>query len=970
MAVGVARVTAWMVVAALAAAAPAAAQVFTGRIDLTAVDSTGAVLPGATVEVRGPQDAVQVTDARGEARFLALPPGTYTVAARLQGFSDYENKNVVVVAGGTAPLRATLAVGGVTQQVEVTAEGSPVIDPKKVVTSTNVTYDELQKVPSSRDPWVVLQTVPGVIVDRVNVGGAESGQQSNYQAKGASGGENTWNIDGVPITDMAALGSSPTYYDFDMFQEMQVTTGGADMTNPTPGVALNFVLKGGSNTPHGSTRIYYENESMQNNNLPDDLRSSLGGTTGKGNRIDEYTDYGFELGGPIFRDKLWAWGAYGKTDVTLLTLANTPDQTILENVSFKSTGQVTEAIRGSFTYFRGDKQKFGRGAGPTRAPEATFNQKGPTPVYKGEGNFVLGNNLFLTGRYAFVGGGFSLSPQGGLSVNQFTDDSNVVRGSAPEYSTTRPQHHAAGEGNVFLGRHEVKFGFGWRRADTDSGSIVPGNGIITTHTGYPNMQAEVTAWDHYTSTRGQYTHAYVGDTLTWDRLTVNAGVRWDRQAGSVKELSQRGNTALPTLLPDLTGQAADDVVVWNSVTPRIGASYALDEARKTLVRASYGMFASQLNATAGGFLSTVNYRSVYFYDVVDLNGNRSVDAAEIAGRTCSEALAAAGACNFLNVDITNPRNVSDPIHSVGDYSTPLTHELQFGVDREVMPNFGISGTFTWRHFTNFVWRNNGLTGADYRQIDTFTGTLPAVGSFSIPIYGVAPGRMPADRAATIYRERDGYTQRFLGFEIAATKRLSNRWMARFGFSTNNHTEYFDSPAAHGDPTPLIVSNAGLSSVNLGTGPNMDGGKVMRLSSGSGKSGIYQVLPSYQFVATGLYQAPWGINLAANMVNRQGFSTPYFRSQVSTADPNSRLKSVLLVDDVGENRLPSVTSLDARIGKEFAFNRVRFNVDIDVFNVLNENVVLGRQYDLRVTTADQVLEIMNPRVLRLGLRFNF
>ena len=152
---------------------------------------------------------------------------------------------------------------------------------------------------------------------------------------------------------------------------------------------------------------------------------------------------------------------------------------------------------------------------------------------------------------------------------------------------------------------------------------------------------------------------------------------------------------------------------------------------------------------------------------------------------------------------------------------------------------------------------------------------------------------------------------------------------------------------------------------------------MRLSTGSGKSGIYQVLPKYQFILTGLYQAPYGINLAMNMVTRQGFSTPYFWNQIdsrgagfSQPDANSPLKTVLLVDDVGDNRLPTVTSLDARIGKEFAFNRARINVDLDIFNVLNSSTILGRQYNLRVTSADDVLEIMNPRVLRLGLRFNF
>jgi hypothetical protein len=200
-----------------ALATPAAAQVYTGRIDITVTDSTGAILPGVAVEVSGPQNQTAVSDARGEVHFLNLPPGTYAVNAKLQGFGDYINKNVPVVAGGAVPLKISMSVGGVTQEVDVTAE-SPVIDPKRTATTTNVTHEELQQIPSSRDPWVVLQTVPGVVVDRVNVGGAESGQQSNYQAKGAASGDNTWNIDGIAITDMSALGSTPTYYDFDMFQ--------------------------------------------------------------------------------------------------------------------------------------------------------------------------------------------------------------------------------------------------------------------------------------------------------------------------------------------------------------------------------------------------------------------------------------------------------------------------------------------------------------------------------------------------------------------------------------------------------------------------------------------------------------------------------------------------------------------------------------------------------------------------------
>jgi len=737
-----------------------------------------------------------------------------------------------------------------------------------------------------------------------------------------------------------------------MFQEMQVTTGGVDLANATPGVALNFVLKAGSNTPHGSTRIYYEDEGMQSNNLPDDLKATLGGVTGKGNRINKYVDYGFELGGPVLRDRLWAWGSLGKTDVTLLTIQNQPDRTILENASFKATGQATDNIRAGYTFFRGDKKKFGRGAGTTRSQETTWNQTGPSPVHKVEGNFVLGNNTFITGRYGYVGGGFQLAPQAGLDAQWFEDDAGVNRGSFYQYETVRPQWTTAVEGNHFRGRHEIKFGFGWRRADVDSTTTVPGNGIITYHDGYPSMYAGVTAWGHTTAVKGVYTHGYVGDTMTWDRLTLNAGLRWDRQASSVNPLTVSGNPLLANLLPDLSGTAADDVIVWNSVTPRIGLSYALDDARKTLLRGSYGMFASQLNATTGGFMSVANARGVYFYDIIDTNGNRVADPSEIAG------LAPGFSYGF---DINNPSNVAAPIHTVGDYSTPITHELQFGLDRELMANFGISGTFTWRQFTNFNWRNRGLVGTDYQQIDTFTGSHPAIGTFSVPIYGVIPGRIPANISATIYRDQEGYSQRYLGFEVAATKRLSNRWMARFGFSTNDHREYFDSPAALTDPTPGVTS------------PNKDGGLVVRSSGGSGKSQIYMVLPQYQFIATGLYQAPWGINVAANMVNRQGFARNYFQTSVPTPGDGivSRKTLSLVADDVGGLRLPAVTSLDFRIGKEFAFmNRARIALDVDIFNLLNASTVLGRQFDLNSTVADTVREIMNPRVLRLGVRFNF
>src|SRR5262249_7057890 len=424
--------------AALAVAAPSYAQVSTGRIDTAIVDSTGAVLPGVMVDISGPQSHSAVTDNLGEVHFLNLAPGAYTVSAKLPGFGDYLNKNVVVATGASVPLKISMSVAGVSTQVQVTSE-SPVVDVKKVTQTTNVTVEELQSIPSARDPWVVLQTVPGIIVDRVNVGGAESGQQSAYMAKGAGTADNTWNMDGVAITDMAATGATPTYYDFDMFQEMQVTTGGADLTSATPGVQLNMVLKSGSNTPHGSTRYYFENESLQSNNMPADLAAALGSPTGKGNRTHQYYDYGFELGGPLVKNRLWAWGAASETHVDLLASKGGRDKTDLQYTSLKATGEISKGFRANYTFFRGNKQKFGRGASATRPPETTYDQKGPTPLNKGEVDFVVGDNMFVSVKAGRTAGGFSLTAEGGADKSVYLDDEGEWHNRLAKYTSNPPQ---------------------------------------------------------------------------------------------------------------------------------------------------------------------------------------------------------------------------------------------------------------------------------------------------------------------------------------------------------------------------------------------------------------------------------------------------------------------------------------------------------------------------------------------------
>jgi len=938
--------------------ATASAQVFTGRVDITVEDSSGGRVPGVTVGLTGPVDQTQVTDVQGQAHFLNLPVGTYAVNAALAGFNSYANNTVVVLSGAATPITARLGVAGTAETVVVTA-ATPVVDMRRNTTTTNVTMEELQDIPSARDPWVVMQTVPTVYVDRVNVGGAESGQQSNYNAKGAQATDNTWSIDGVPVTDMGATGASAFYYDFDSFQEMAITTGGADAQNATGGVQLNMVLRKGSNVPHFNTRYYFENQSLQAVNISPALAQALGDTTGKGNRTDKYDDYGFDLGGPIFKDRLFIWGTMARTTINLLALTGDLDKTDFKTWALKVDGRVTKSVRGNFTYYDNDKRKDGRSVGATRPPETAWDQRGPTTYYKGEGNFDVGSKFFASVKVAHVGSAFVLAPIGGLGQDYYIDDGGVAHNSYYLFQTDRPQDYVGGDLNYLAGRHEIKFGGGWRSTPVTSNQIWPASHLVATWVDYPNMLVQASR-NYQAATGAKYVNGFLTDTISLNRVTITGGVRFDHQESSLGAASVPAVPGIP-LLPAVSAPVVKGVYKWNSITPRVGVTIALDGDRKGIVRASYATFASQLPGSEAAFVSPIQYSYAY-YNAVDLNADGVAQLTEI--------LFNQGLQGYSGFDPTNPGRVST-VNSVDpDIKSPITHEFIVGIDREIVPNFGFSAAFTYRQMNDLLWDPlTGVRSSDYTQTGSLSGSLPELGTYNVPFYALRAAAVPAGGGQT-ETNRQGYHQRYWGLEVSAHKRLSNRWMGRFGFSTNDWREYFD------DPSLSILDPTRGPSPNLPArpfaGPDVNGGLVVRRSDGSGKSNIYLVSPKYQIVANGLYQGPWGMNFGANLVAREGYTQPFFMSQVTTGDPLGR-KDVLLVNNIDDFRLPAVTSLDTRIEKKFTFGRAAIALDFDVFNVLNAGTTLEKQYDARLsgpTGFGSVLEIMNPRIARLGARFVF
>jgi len=980
------------------------AQVQTGNIYGHTQAKDGSALPGVTVTLTGvgaPQTFV--TDGTGAFRFLNLSPGTYALKAELAGFGISTRQGISVNLGRNADVTMTLNPAA-SESITVTAE-APLLDVRKAGTGATITKVELEKVPSGRDPWVILQQTPGVLIDRINVGGNESGQQSNYVGKGTVGSQSTWNVDGVNITDVGALGSSPTYYDFDSFEEMQITTGGTDPRIQTPGVQLNMVTKRGTNDIKGSGRYFNTGSGLQANpRIPSEATGYLAHV----NQIDNIDDYGAEIGGPIIKDKLWLWGAYSNQQINLLTAtvlssgSRFLDKTKLENENLKINAQPFASNSLSFSDSYGNKVKLGRNVGPSRFPETSWNQSDhydggagsltdPT-LWKLEDTQIVNPNLYFTGLYSKVQGGFRLIADNGKgckdlacglnSLPSYLGTDGAYHRTYESYDTIRPQTQYRVDSSAFLNtgsiNHELKFGFGYRKADVRSISVWPGDQYTVDFGDGTGGVYLFRPTDFTYSVKSN--DAYVGDTIMVGNLTLQAGLRYDLQKGSVQGGSTKGNSVLGAAYPPISWNSVSGLK-WDSISPRLGLTYTLGADKKTLLRAAYSRYVDQLGGTTVYHVSPGGYQYLYYY-FNDKNKNLIADPGELTDFQFA-----------VGVD-PNKLTVANQMYRWDKkMNPPHTDELILGFEREIVSDLSVGVNGTYRKLDDFIWNagektqgsGNFYSPSDYVQ-KTVIAALNCTGITAAPCtkVGFLPGgetshtftyyQLKAGTPAPIYyviTNRPDYHQTYEGVEFTATKRMSNRWMLRGNVTLQDWKQHVGSGAII-DPTRNRGSAAGAGA-NPGwvTGCiTCDGSEVLQGSgSGSGSKGGVYINSKWAYNLTGVYQIPVvETSLGFNLTGRQGYPIPYdFRVNV----PGEGFKYILAEDDTDKYRHENLTELDLRLAKDIRISRAGITVSVDAFNILNKNTILQRDVRrLNQSVANHITEIQSPRVFRLGARVTF
>jgi Carboxypeptidase regulatory-like domain len=284
---------------------PAFAQEQRGSIEGTVKDSSGAVLPGVTVEAHSNTGAVltTVSDTAGVFRFTSVPPGTYEITAALEGFAPGKVPNVIVGLGQIKKVDFALALQGVQETVQVTAE-SPLVDVKQSARGTNIRAEQIELLPKGRDFLTLATQAPGT---------NNEPKSGGIMVDGATAGENRYIIDGTETTDLVHGTSGKTLI-ADFLEEVQVKSSGytAEYGGSTGGV-INVITKSGTNRFSGNGLLYWQGSSVSGNS--DTLRTKLDDPLQA-----EYVRYpkddtnrfepGFSIGGPIVRDRQWFWGAY------------------------------------------------------------------------------------------------------------------------------------------------------------------------------------------------------------------------------------------------------------------------------------------------------------------------------------------------------------------------------------------------------------------------------------------------------------------------------------------------------------------------------------------------------------------------------------------------------------------------------------------------------------------------------------
>ena len=1010
--------SAWLLcVGCMLLPATAWAQADSGNIAGVVRDTSGAVMPGVTVEASSPALIEKVrsviTDSQGLYRIVNLRPGTYTVTFALPGFSTVKREGISLSTGFTANVNADLKVGSLEETVTVTGE-SPIVDTQNVEQQQTLSREILDAIPTSRRPAQFITLIVGAdgganASTLHDVGGVGS-DRAFFGVHGQRADDMTYNFGGM---DSRVFSGGGFQYNAHTFEEVVVETAAGSAEATTGGVQINIIPKDGGNIFSGSFSTEITGPKLQSDNINDYLRTHGIASAGA---VRRYYDIGGGVGGPIKQNKLWFFTAARYEDRSLYQAGNyynkkqgtvfyEPDLTrpaynhdFSRDASLRLTWQMTakHKIVGSFTEHPACQCTFQllEQVSPIFAPEAVAEHH-YVPQYLGTAHYQapLTDKLLIEADYSKSRYNREQRriPGVGRDTISVTDTGLNLRYGARSTLYQRLNDlrtHERVAVSYITGTHNFKAGL-------DTNQYSQGEKhyddpfLVNRAISYTFRNQLPVSVSIYTGPYGPYQEGwendlYVQDQWTMRRLTLNLGLRYGVYDMTIPAMHLDAGVYVPARdFPEVKHSPR-----WENLSPRVGAAFDLFGSGKTAVKWALGRYPQRNTGVAVNLpvsnqpTSTTIAWNDQFYGAGDPRSGNFVPDCDLHNSLANGECGAWGDRSFGQVVGGNTRFADDALTGLNREN--YNWQANVSVQQQLRPNVGLTVAYfrTWYGAMQAL-DNQLVTPADF---DPFCFTAPvdsrlgdASGKQFCGNYDVKPAKFGQfDYLRTQASHYGEMTEVFDGIDVTT--------MARFGKAqfqgglavgrtvTDNCNLKIDSPSTATAGSPAGAALA-LGVVDLRPG-------FCRVSRPWGSStqvkfNVVYALP-WDFQASSIYQNIPGVPIRASYVVSDAEIFPSLGRHLASCPSQTAAtcNQTYTADLIPPSSLygDRIQQVDLRLTRNFALSRSRrLQGNFDIYNILNASTTQNEQATFRPGPANQwrnPIQIMGGRLIKFSAQLTF
>jgi hypothetical protein len=1006
----------------------ASAQTLAGSVH----DTSGAVMPGVTVEASSPalieKVRTAVTDSNGQYQIPNMPPGDYKITFSLTGFSTVVREGVTLTGAGVTTISVELRVGALEESITVTGE-TPVVDVQSSRQATVIDGDVVRALPASRSYGNYLAAVPAIQATGFNTGVQTT--NNFFTARGGRANEGAIQIDGMNVGAPSNGGGVSGYlYDMNNSAEVQVTISGGLGEADRGGPAFNIIPKTGGNTFSGMFFGSFSGQWGQSSNVDDHLRS-LG--FGDAPALRKNWDVNFAVGGPIWRNRIWFY-ANTRTQGAHLDVANLyanknagdptkwtylKDQDIRVRSAISKllnggrlTSQVTPRNKVGFyldvtqncsgSSFQKDSSQCrspgddwtaaGPGIGPgvaTTAPESATIWSGPARIQQFTWNSPISNRVLVEAGYSALYSNWGdVMPEGALNnfiaVTEQSTNAGVpfanyqYRGWYAQPSQNQWHHTWRSSLSYVSGTHNMKVGymggFESARITTQVGQQIQ----YIFNNGAP-IQLQQRVGPSRVSDAIRYDAVYGQDSWTRGRLTLQGALRLDL-ASSWSPGGENGIIADHQFGKALIFDRTDGVRGYRDLSPRVGAAYDLFGNGKSAVKANFGKY---VQAAYQGEAYTISNPATTLVTTVNRPWTDSGANGGIKGDYVAQ-------CDFLNPAMNGECGPWSNLQ--WGQSVPTTrinpatlegwdvrnHDWQVGVtfQQQLRNQMAVEVSYNRRWWDNFFTTNNAaLTAADWDQV-TLTAPqnprLPGGGGYPVTflVRNAKQAVGVSDPYFTTDKDFGDETHYWHGVDVNFSARLRGSLFVQAGTSTGRgvNDTCQIEAARFGRPMRIVDGQAACDV----TEPWLT--QVRGLAS--------YTIPKVDVLLSSVFRSQPNVQPGITSVATNGASrtaifqmTPaqFFASTGVPLRPGLAQQSVDLLSP-GAIYGDRVNVMDLRVAKVLKFSGKRATIGMDLYNLFNANTPTAYEtvYDPATNGARwlQPTSVLNARAARFNVQFEF